>query len=69
MGNGAEQLIHNMFHIIHPTYGQTMTIIAKQIFMDLYKEDPLKCSHTIYDGILPLLPYIKKQWYSFGNTL
>ena len=24
VGNGAEQLIHNMFHIVHPTYTRKM---------------------------------------------
>ncbi len=60
VGNGAEQLIHNMFHIVHPTYTLDDVHTAKQIFMDLYKEDPLKCV-TLYDGILPLLHTLKSN--------
>ena len=60
VGNGAEQLIHNIFHIVHPTYTPEDVYTAKQMFMDLYQEDPLKCV-TLYDGILPLLHTLKSN--------
>ena len=60
VGNGAEQLIHNMFHIVHPTYTPEDVHTAKQMFMDLYQENPLKCV-TLYDGILPLLYTLKSN--------
>jgi len=60
VGNGSEQLIHNMFHIVHPTYTPEDVHTAKQMFMDLYQEDPLKCV-TLYDGILPLLHTLKSN--------
>ena len=34
VGNGAEQLIHNIFHIVHPTYTPEDVHTAKQMFMD-----------------------------------
>ena len=46
VGNGAEQLIHNMFHIVHPTYTPDDVHTAKQIFMDLYQRSVEMC-HTI----------------------
>lgn len=60
IGNGANQLIHNMLHIVHPTYTSDDVRTAKQIFMNLYKEDPLKCV-KLYDGILPLLQTLKSK--------
>ena len=33
VGNGAEQLIHNIFHIVHPTYTPEDVYTAKQMFM------------------------------------
>lgn len=60
IGNGANQLIHNMLHIVHPTYTSDDVRTAKQIFMNLYKEDPLKCV-KLYDGILPLLQALKSK--------
>ena len=60
VGNGAEQLIHNMFHIVHPTYTPEDVHTAKQMFMDLYQENPLKCV-TLYDGVLPLLHTLKSN--------
>ena len=58
--HGAEQLIHNMLHIVHPTYTPEDVCTAKQIFMDFYKEDPLKCA-KLYEDILPLLQTLKAK--------
>lgn len=60
VGNGANQLMHNMLQTVHPTYTSEDVEHAKKIFMEHYLQDPLK-NVTIYDGILPLLHTLKQK--------